>query len=194
MKPKVGYFAPVFQIEDVLGNPVDLKNFLGKKVYLCFLRNTNCPMCSLHIFKLLKVVDSLKSKNMEVLVFYESSKNMFQLSHFFREQVLKYNLPQIISDPTRQIYDLYGTELSAQKASYQTLMATPGRMDLLKEAVKLGFNSDGKEAGTNPDAIPADFLLDEKLVLRYAHYGKDTGDNIALDLVQSFAINPASIG
>ena len=46
MNVKKGILAPDFQTKDVLGNPLRLKDYLGKKVYIAFLKNVNCAMCS----------------------------------------------------------------------------------------------------------------------------------------------------
>ena len=130
---------------------------------------------------------------MEVIIFYESSIEVFNQSYFFREQVLKENKIRIISDPDRKLYTLYGVELSTKKASFENFKATPGRMEQLREAMQLGFTGNGIEHGTNPDAVPADFLLDEKLIVRSAHYGNDSGDHTSTAVIESFAINPDSI-
>ena len=193
MNIKKGILAPDFQTVDVLGNPLRLKDYQGKKVYIAFLKNVNCAMCSLHLFNILRIIDRLKAKEMEVIVFYESAKDIFKHSYFFREQILKENKMKIISDPNRKFYTLYGAELSAKKASFENFKATPGRMEELQEAMKLGFTGNGVEPGTNPDAIPADFLLDEKLIVRSAHYGNDPGDHTSIAVIESFAINRDSI-
>ena len=193
MKRKIGSPAPDFQVTDVLNRSIQLTSFLGKKVYLAFLRNTNCPLCSLHLFKLLKIIDRLGAKNMEAIIFYESSPDMFKHSSFFQNQILQKNNIRIISDPERKFYNLYGAERSAHKASLEVFQATPGRIALYQEAIQLGFKGDGTQEGTNADAIPADFLLDEKLTIRHVYYGNDVADHTPLSLVESFAINPNSI-
>ena len=193
MKLKTGILAPGFQSVDVLGNYVRLKDYQGKKVYMAFLRNVNCAMCSLHLFNIIRVIDRLQAKGLEIIIFYESSSEMFKDSYFFREQILKEDKLRIISDPTRKIYNLYGAEISPKKATLEVFQAAPGRMEEYQEALQVGFTGDGIEAGTNPDAIPADFLLDEKLLVRRINYGKDTGDFTKLSIIESFAIAPNSI-
>ena len=190
---RTGASAPNFQIKDVQGTPIKLNNYLGKKVYISFLRNISCAMCSLHLFKITRVIDNLQAKGLEVIIFYESAKEMFNHSYFFREQILKKNKLKVISDPTRKIYKLFGAEISPQKATLQNFQAAPNRMKEYHEALQLGFTGNGIEKGTNPEAIPADFLLDEKLIIRNAHYGRDTGDFTSISVIESFAINANSI-
>ncbi|MBC7923024.1 MAG: redoxin family protein, partial [Ferruginibacter sp.] len=86
MKLQTGQLAPDFTAEDVLGHPVRLHDLAGKKVYLSFLRNTDCPLCSLHVVKLIKVADQLKQNGTEVIVFYESGKPVVLASDFLRNQ------------------------------------------------------------------------------------------------------------
>ena len=187
MKLKNNQEVPNFITEDVLGNPVQLHHLKGKKIFIAFLRNTNCPLCNFHLFKLTHIADKLKENNMEVVVFYESHKKMFAYSSFFKEKVFSSNKFHIISDPERKIYDLFGTEINPAKATLEVLEKA-GRFAEVQEAMQNGFSGDGQQEGTNPDAIPADFLIDENLIIQHAHYGGDAADNINLKLVENFAL------
>ncbi|MBC8112222.1 MAG: redoxin domain-containing protein [Verrucomicrobia bacterium] len=186
MKLKTGQIAPNFQMEDVLGKALELKQFKGKKIFMAFLRNTNCPLCNLHVFKLSKQAAHLKSLGLEILVFYESDKKMFKNSDFFKTNVLDEQKFSVISDPQRKIYNLFGAEISPEKSTMEVLK-NAGRFAEVEEAAKLGITGTGVEAGTHADAIPADFLIDEDFIIQYAHYGNDAGDNINLKLVENFA-------
>jgi thioredoxin-dependent peroxiredoxin len=186
-KLKITQKAPDFSTEDVLGNPINLSDLKGKRVFIAFLRNTNCPLCSLHVLKLSKIADKLKADGLEIIVFYESSKKMFTYSAFFKENVFADNKFSVISDPERKIYSLYGAEINAQKASLEAIK-NAGRFAEVEEASRYGITGNGQEECTNPDAIPADFLIDENLIVQYAHYGNDAGDNIDLKLVEAFAL------
>jgi len=185
MNLQEGELAPDFQVNDVLDKPIQLSKFKGKKVFLAFLRNTHCPLCSHHVFKLCQKADYFKSLELEILVFYESEKKMFENSTFFKEIIFKDNKFSVISDPKRKIYTLYNIEVSPEKASIEALNKA-GRFPEIEAAAKVGFVGDGIEEGTNPDAIPADFFIDKEGVIQYAHYGKDSGDNIELELVEAF--------
>ncbi len=113
---------------------------------------------------------------------------MFLKSAFFKNSLLKQENLQIISDPDRKLYDLYGAEISPEKSTLEALQ-TAGRMQDIADAEKDGFTGDAIEPGTHPDAIPADFLIDEDLTIQHVHYGNDAGDHISLDLVESFSQN-----
>lgn len=187
MKLQLNQQVPDFKTEDVLDTAVHLHALKGKKIFIAFLRNTNCPLCSFHVFKITQIIDKLKENNMEVIVFYESDKKMFTYSSFFQEKVFKNNKITIISDTARKMYDLFGAERNPAKLDLE-LLKNAGRFEEVAEAATHGFTGDGHEAGTNIDAIPADFLIDENLQIQYVHYGKDAGDNINLKLVEQFAV------
>lgn len=189
---KAGQFIPQFSIEDVSGKKINSRDLEGKKVYITFLRNTACPLCSFHVFRLLKLTDQLKANNVEVIAFYESKRQVIMSSPFFRDQVLNDKKMIVISDTAREVYTLFGAEVNPQKATFEILQAH-GRIPKIEEAAKNGFTGDGMQQGTNPDAIPADFLVDEAGRIVYAHYGIDAADNIALEKVEEFAFNTAVV-
>lgn len=189
---KAGQFIPQFSIEDVSGKKISSRDLEGKKLYITFLRNTACPLCSFHVFRLLKLTDQLKANNVEVIAFYESKRQVIMSSPFFRDQVLNDKKMIVISDTAREVYTLFGAEVNPQKATFEILQAH-GRIPKIEEAAKNGFTGDGMQQGTNADAIPADFLVDEAGRIVYAHYGIDAADNIALEKVEEFAFNTAVV-
>lgn len=185
MKLETGQTAPNFTVQDVLGRQIQLSQVKAKKIFLAFLRNTNCPLCSHHVLKISQKADFYKSQGLEIIVFYESHKNMFKNSPFFQETVFKDDKFSVVSDPQRTVYDLYKTEISPEKSTLEVLMQA-GRILEVEAATKLGITGNGIEAGTHPDAIPADFIINENMIIEYAHYGRDSGDNISLDLIEMF--------
>lgn len=186
MRLSKGQKMPAFSINDIQNNEVNSGNWKGKKTYLTMLRNTACPLCSFHVFRLLKMADELKARNVQVIAFYESRKQVILSSPFFKEQVLKEKKLRVVSDTSRDVYKIVGAEIDQAKASFDTLLKN-GRMPLIEAAARLGFNGNGIEEGTNAGAIPADFLIDENGIIVHAHYGIDSGDNINLELVDKFA-------
>lgn len=188
MRLAKGQVIPTFSIRDIEENMIETSTWKGKKTYLTMLRNTACPLCSFHVFRLLKMADQLKENNVQIVAFYESKKQVILSSPFFKDQVLKEKKLKVVSDTNRQIYKQLGAEIDSSKASLETLMKH-GRMPVIEAAMKAGFNGNGIEEGTNADAIPADFLINEEGIIVYAHYGIDSGDNISLDVVENFSKN-----
>ncbi len=187
MNLQAGQPMPFFSIHDIVDKQINSDQLLNKKIYLTFLRNTACPLCSFHVFRLLKMADQLKSNNVEVIAFYESKKQVILSSPFFKDQVLKEKKLTVVSDTARKVYALFGAEVNAQKATFEILQAH-GRIPKIEEAAKNGFIGDGIQEGTHPDAIPADFLINQNGIIVHAHYGTDAADNISLDVVEAFAL------
>jgi peroxiredoxin len=185
MKLKVGQIAPDFSTVDVLGKSISLKDLKGKKVYLCFLRNTRCPMCSLHAYKIFKKSEEFKALGIETLVFYESDKQVFVRSDFFQKNIFAEQIYNVISDPKRLIYTLYGTEVLPIELANERFI-TANRQSQIDQIIKLGIEGDGIEPSTNPGALPADFLIDENQILQIVHYAKDVGDQIDLEEIINF--------
>ena len=73
MKLQVNQQAPVFATHDVYGREIALQALRGKKVYLSFERNAGCPVCNLRIHELLKHADYFSTRQVAVLLVYEST-------------------------------------------------------------------------------------------------------------------------
>ncbi|GAB4397503.1 MAG: hypothetical protein OHK0053_14090 [Microscillaceae bacterium] len=168
MKLKVGQIAPNFLTKDVLGSQIELHQFKGKKIYISLLRNTRCPMCSLFLYRLSKKATELIEKGLEIIVFYESHEKMFFYSDYFQNLVLRPKLFPIVSDTERKVYSLYKAEvLPTEVANERFLKAN--RMAQFAQIQQLGITGDGIEEGTHQGAVPADFLIDENLIIQHAH-------------------------
>lgn len=187
-----GQKAVNFSTSDVLKNPLRLDTFRGKKVFLAFLRNTQCPICSLYVYQLLKITNTLRQNNTEMILFYESSEEQILRNPIFREKILNEKNLHVVSDPQRKIYDAYGAEISPTKATMETLQAG-NKMGLIQQAIELGFTGNGQEEGTHPDAVPAEFLVDERQMIVRAFYGADAADHLPLQELEAFALKSSAM-
>ncbi len=186
MRLETGITAPDFTRNDVHDHSLSLSDFKGKKIFLAFLRNTRCPLCSRFLFGLSRRIQVFGEDKVAMVIVYESRKELFLLSGFFKNLLAKHPNLRIISDPQRELYDLYGAEISPAKATLEALQAA-NRMEEIEDAVQKGFTGDAIEEGTHPDAIPADFFINEDFEIEYTHYGKDAGDHIGIGLIEAFA-------
>lgn len=186
MKLKTGTVAPAFVKNDIYSQPVNLEALKGRKILLAFLRNTRCPLCSHFLYKLSRRIEAFSEDKLSIVVVYESRKEVFLLSGFFKNLLAKHKNLRIISDTQRELYDLYVAEISPEKSTLEALQAA-NRMEEIASAQKDGFDGDAIEEGTHPDAIPADFFINEDFEIEYAHYGNDAGDHISIDKIESFA-------
>ena len=187
-----GQKAVNFSTSDVLKNPLRLDAFRGKKVFLAFLRNTQCPICSLYVYQLLKITNTLRQNNTEMILFYESSEEQILRNPIFREKILNEKNLHVVSDPERKIYDAYGAEISPTKATMEALQAG-NKMGLIQQAIELGFTGNGQEEGTHPDAVPAEFLVDERQMIVRAFYGADAADHLPLQELEAFALKSSAL-
>lgn len=75
--------AKEFNTTDVFGNPLSIGMFSGKTVLLSFLWFTGCPVCTLHVYSLIKRKEELNKKNIAVIIVFESSiKTITEYVHY----------------------------------------------------------------------------------------------------------------
>lgn len=179
MKFKKGEQAKDFTIQDIHGNEVRLSDYRGKKVFLGFFRNVNCPFCNLKVHELAKASEKLAEQNVQMIFFFESSPKLLQKS-IFPEQMK--NIP-LIGDPDKEMYNAYGVSASVLKAMRS--MFSGKNIKQMKEGMKHTLKEKDKQA--TPTLIPADFLIDEQQVIHTAHYGQHLNDHLPLDAIRQFA-------
>src|SRR5258708_19239660 len=77
--------APAFNLIDIFDRTIDLKNYKGKKVFIGFFRHAGCPFCNLRVHNLMKIREKLLEKNMEIIFFFKSKKDLILQSIFPKE-------------------------------------------------------------------------------------------------------------
>jgi thioredoxin-dependent peroxiredoxin len=172
--------APVFNLKDIYGRQIDLSTYSNKRFLLGFFRHAGCPFCNLRVHTLQKVYAELKSKNFEMVFFFES-KETVMLRSSFHQGVSPIPL---ISDPEKKMYSAYGLETSTTKAliSHATSFAqTVVKANAVK--VPVHMMADGESVST----MPAEFLVDHDLIIRRAHYSERLNNRIDVDDIRAFA-------
>jgi peroxiredoxin Q/BCP len=167
MKLKITQPAPIFKTTDVFGKAVDLAAYRGKKIFLEFLRNAGCAVCNLRTHQLMAQAKSLSSKNIQVLLVFEST------SERMREYLTDKNYTvTFIADPQNKLYQAYKVERSFAKVmrSLANGFVTKARQGFALYEKR--FSQDGHLA-----TIPAGFVIDEDGNLEHVHYGKFVGDH-----------------
>ena len=100
---EIGMKAPEFTLSDKDGNPVSLKDFLGKKVVLYFYPRDNTPGCTRQACAFAAAYEGFKAKDVVVIGISKDSV----VSH--QKFAQKHNLPFILlSDPELQAIEAYG--------------------------------------------------------------------------------------
>ena len=171
--------APEFELTDIFGRKINLKNYQGKKVFIGFFRHAGCPFCNLRVHFLQKQQQRLKEKNLEMIFFFESKEKLLTSSSFHREVS---PIP-IISDPDKIWYQTYGVEESVAKSVKGHLTGfIKTAINGFRKKVPMHLMSSGESFST----IPAEFLLDEKLIIRKIHYSKGLTDRMSMEHIEDF--------
>ena len=100
---EVGMKAPEFTLNDKDGNPVNLSDFLGRKVVVYFYPKDNTPGCTRQACAFAAAYEGFKSRDVVVIGISKDSV----ASHLKFAQ--KHELPFILlSDPELQAIQVYG--------------------------------------------------------------------------------------
>jgi peroxiredoxin len=179
----VGLAAPIFQAEDIFGNPIDLQAYHGQPVLLSFFRNAACAICNLQVHKLIQYYPAWQAAGLEIIAVFESPReNMLQY-------VGKQDAPfPIIGDPQARLYDLYAVEVSEEKV--KATMAAPNIQAVVQEAAAAGYTLTHEE-GSNFHRIPADFLIDTNGMLQQVFYADVVGQHMPFADIEVFLAQTA---
>lgn len=172
--------APVFNLKDIYGRVIDLEKYRHKKLLIGFFRHAGCPFCNLRVHTLTKVHQELKDKGLEMIFFFESKEQVI-LRSTFHQGVSP--IP-IISDPQKIWYTAYGLEPSVMKsvASHLTSFVQTA-MRAQAEKVPVHMMASGEAFGT----MPAEFLVDEDLIVKRVHYSERLNHRMQVDDIRAFA-------
>ena len=172
--------APNFELKDIYGRNIHLNDYKGKKVFIGFFRHAGCPFCNLRVHYLQKIQEELKELGLEMIFFFQSKQHILLASLFHK----KISPIPLIADPELVWYNNYGIENSALKSTVSHL--TSFIQTAIKAKMKglpLHTMADGESITT----MPAEFLLDENLIIRKIHYSQGLNDRISVDHIFDFA-------
>ena len=100
---KIGDKAPDFQSVDQEGNPVNLKDFAGKKLILYFYPKDNTPGCTVESCNLRNNFSDLQKKGYEVIGVSADSEK----SH--KKFISRFKLPfTLLADTDKSVIKAYG--------------------------------------------------------------------------------------
>lgn len=157
-----------------MGNEIHLSTY-EKPVLLSFFRYASCPFCNLRVKQLSENYQEYQNLGLSILAFFQSPTESIR-----RYVTEKQDIPfPIISDPEHKIYDLFGVYTS----NWGYFKGAIKFITLIKAHLK-GFHL-GKMEGRRT-LIPADFLIDESMMIIEAYYGKDISSHIDLDVIKNY--------
>ncbi|MEQ8906464.1 redoxin domain-containing protein [Ekhidna sp.] len=176
---KEGEPIPSINAFDIFDNELDLESLKGKKLLIAFFRHVGCPFCNIRAHTLQMAYPHLKKRGMEMIFFFESTKEVLLANHFYENM----SPVPIISDPDREWYQKYGVESSRSK-SIKSHIVFLIQTTLVAKFKKLPVHWMAGEESFN--TIPAEFLVDERGILRKANYWNNLKDRISMDAIMSF--------
>ncbi|MFN8371575.1 MAG: peroxiredoxin-like family protein [Anaerolineae bacterium] len=167
-----GQPASDFQVSDIFGKPVSLKQYAGRHLLLSFYKWASCPFCNLRVRHLSQHYPQLQQQGLDIVaVFYSSADTL-------RQHMSQYTVPfPLIADPQMKLYRDYGVE-----KSLWGMMKTSFRMGDMLEMMRLGLMKTSPEGDMR--IMPADFLIAPDGHIKIAHYGSDIGDHLRLETIQ----------
>jgi thioredoxin-dependent peroxiredoxin len=176
MRLKEGEKAPMFDIEDIYGKHIALKNLKGKKLMISFYRFSECPFCNLRVADLIQHYPDFEKQGLKMISFWQSTKEEIL------ETVGTQHAPfPLIPDKQKKIYTLYGVE-NHFMAPWKVLLDLALSLRVLfSPFMKM------KIAG-EIDLVPADFLINSDGTIYRAYYGKHVGDHLPISEIESFII------
>ena len=174
MRLKKGEKAPLFDVADVYGKRIALRDFAGKKLMVSFYRYSGCPLCNLRIADLMEHYSEFEKQGLIMLSFWQSAKK--EILETVSEQHAPFPL---IPDKEKKIYTLYGVESRFVAILKLLLHPALSLRTLFSRFMKV------KMAG-DINLVPADFLINPDLTIHTAYYGKHIGDHLPISEIESF--------
>lgn len=172
--------APAFHLKDIFDRDVNLKEYFGKKVLVAFFRHAGCPFCNTRVHSLQKKHEELKAKGLEMIFFFESTKELL-LSSQFHQSISPIPL---IADPEKTWYDSYGVESSGAKSAKSHIFSL---LPKVVEAKLKGLPVHMMAGNESIKTIPAEFLVNERGLVKKMHYAKGLRERLDIDIITEFA-------
>lgn len=177
MRLKAPAKAPQLQMTDIQGNPVTL-GAGPRRTLVCFFRDATCPFCNFHIYLLTHRYDDLARRGLDIVALFSSTPEAV------KQFVARNPRPfPVIADPTSVAYDAYRVERSLWKKLKAIATRVPSLLKGLRIVGLAGLRTN--------NIVPADFLIDEEGTIVEAYYGRDAGDHIPFDRIETFAASGA---
>lgn len=165
--------APDFSTTTLDGTEIALSEFRGQRLMLSFYRYASCPLCNMRVSQLTQLMQKHNIRAPFLGVFQSPPETM-------KKHVGKQKTPiQLLPDPERKLYRLYGVE-----TSLWGLVKGALKFWMFVKAALRGFLIKRKD--NEFSRIPADFLINEDGTIHTTYYGNDIGDHLDIEIVKDF--------
>lgn len=172
MRLKIGDVAPSVTLVDLSGQAQTLQS-QGRLTMIAFQRFAGCPFCNLRVSQLIKRQADWKDK-LDVIVVFDSTLDNLRL------HAVDLNPPfAVVADPENMAYQAYGVEHSW----LGVIKGSATRFPTMLNALRQGFVPKSFEG--RMDTMPASFIVDQDNKIVLAYYGKDEGDYLPFEQIES---------
>jgi len=159
------------------GSTFSLEAMRGQRYMLSFFRFAACPFCNLRMHQLVSHYSQL-GENFSIVAIFHSPLDNLQRYVSGHDALFP-----VLADEEARYYREYAIERSISGV----LKGMVTRMPTLIKAMTKGYLPTRIKGDMT--IMPADFLVDERGIIRTAYYGKDEGDHLPFDQVKAFALN-----
>jgi peroxiredoxin len=175
MRLQPGDEAPLFSAETIDGRNISLQEFVGKPLLLMFYRYASCPMCNLRIRDFAQHYPGLHEHGLEVVAFFHSP------ARSIRANAGKRHIPfHLVADPKFKVYQSYGIETSWLR--FVLSMFLPSFYVDWIRAMRHGIWGG---VDWQMGKMPADFLIGPDGYIVKVHYGREIGDHLPVQEVET---------
>jgi thioredoxin-dependent peroxiredoxin len=175
MRLESGDKAVPFSAETIQGEKISLERFAGKPLLLMFYRYASCPMCNLRLRDFAQQYPRLRGRGLEVVAFFHSP------ARSIRRNAGKQNYPfPLVADPQFNVYRSYGVETSWLRF-FLSMFLPSFYVDWIR-SMRYGFWGG---IDWQMGKMPADFLIGPDGRILKAHYGREMGDHMAVEDVET---------
>lgn len=138
----------------------------GKPTLLLFLRYSGCPLCQLDMHELAAHYGELEAAGGQAVVVLQSAPEKLA-AELGGPKALPY---AIVCDPEKKLYE----RLAVWPAASQMELMGPGLMEKMAQVQAQGIQHGDYEG--DEMQLPAAFVVDGALKVRWAHYGQGLAD------------------
>jgi len=182
MRLKIGDNAIPFSAQTIEGRTISLQDFSGKPLLLMFYRYASCPMCNLRIRDFTQHYPRLHERGLEVVAFFHSP------AQNIRANAGKRPIPfHLVPDPKFKVYQSYGIETSWLRFFLSTFLPS-FYVDWIR-AMHYGIWGG---VDWQMGKMPADFLIAPDGRIMKVHYGREIGDHLPVQEVETALVELTS--
>ncbi|WP_341224378.1 redoxin domain-containing protein [uncultured Arcticibacterium sp.] len=173
---KVGDKAPNFTTKDIRNHKVTPFQ-ANKWTFISFHRFAACPFCVLRTNELIRRYDEFGENDIDIISIWPSSaEKMLKVGEHVSTPF------PLVSDEKKVLFEKFGVTESS-KSSMLKLFLHP---KLVWEANKLSKTLKDEEPELDHALLPAEFLVNPKGEIVFAHYAEHYGDHVSVDKLLSF--------